>query len=88
MEQELMNNSSMLVKALEDHGGTDIEISYKDVAYIFPSSNPHPDSFGYKSIDNEALLEWGNANDWVITKLTEKAPIDAKQSPPLRFTKK
>ena len=74
-----------LRKALEEHGGDDVVISYEQVAKEFPSETPHPDSFEYKTIDESRLLLWAQNNSWKLEKLPEQARL--KNSPPIRFTK-
>ncbi len=73
----------ILKNALEEHGGSDVVIPYSQVAQVFPSDTPHPDSFEYKVIDEDRLLSWARENSWKV----EKVPAQAvsKNSPPIRF---
>ncbi|HEY7884918.1 MAG TPA: hypothetical protein VIC08_08245 [Cellvibrionaceae bacterium] len=75
----------ILKKAFDEHGGTDVVIPYGQVAQVFPSDIPHPDSFEYKVIDDDKLLSWARENSWKV----EKVPAQAvsKNSPPIRFTR-
>ncbi|MDC0660924.1 hypothetical protein [Marinobacter sp. SS21] len=70
---------------LEKHGGDDVTVSYADIAKIFPSDIPHPDSFEYKVIDEERLLSWAMAHSWKVEKVPNQAAL--KNSPPIRFTR-
>lgn len=82
-----MNNDDKLLKAIEEHGGTDIVIPYSDIARLFPSSEPHIDSFDYKKIDYHSLKEWASSNGFKVTTVPEQAPENSKSSPPIRFIK-
>jgi len=83
-----MNNGSVLLKAIEEHGGNDVVIPYWDIARLFPSSDPHPDSFDYKSIDQKSLMEWASDNGFEVSTVPDQAPANAKSSPPIRFKRK
>lgn len=83
-----MNNGDNLLKAIEKHGGTDVVIPYWDIARLFPSSDPHPDSFDYKVIDHNSLKEWASNNGFEVNTVPEQVPENAKSSPPIRFKKK
>ena len=74
-----------LSKALEEHGGSDVVIPYHQVADVFPSNVPHPDSFDYKEIDEGRLLSWAQDNSWKVAKVSEQATT--RNSPSIRFTK-
>ena len=52
-----MNSGDILRKAIEEHGGTEVVVPYWDIARLFPSSDPYPDSFDYKAIDHKPLKE-------------------------------
>jgi hypothetical protein len=82
-----MSNKDKLLTAIEDSGGTDVVIPYWDIARLFPSEDPHPDSFEYKKIDHHALKEWAAANGFEVMTIPEQAPKHAKLSPPVRFIK-
>lgn len=74
----------ILKNALEEHGGTDVVIPYSQVAWVFPSEVPHPDSFEYKVIDENRLLSWARKNSWKVEKIPTQA--GSKNSPLIRFT--
>lgn len=80
-----MDNEEILLKAIEEHGGDDVIIPYRDIALLFPSSEPHPDSFEYKSIDEKSFLKWAKDNSFSVNKTPEQAPKGAENSPPIRF---
>ena len=75
--------TDLLSLALEEHGGDDVVVSYSQVAAIFPSSRPHPDSFEYKLIDEVKLLDWANNNGWRLEKIKVKG--GGTSSPAIRF---
>lgn len=83
-----MNNGDILLKSIEEHGGNDVVIPYWDIARLFPSSEPHPDSFDYKVIDDKSLKEWAANNGFEVSTVPEQALENAKSSPPIRFRKK
>ena len=80
-----MNDISEFENELSRHGGTDIEIPYRDVARYFPSDQGHSESPEYKAIDTAALKAWCDEKGYSVSFLHEKAAIDAPNSPPLRF---
>lgn len=82
-----MSNKNKLLNAIAEHGGTDVVIPYWDIARLFPSSEPHPDSFDYKVIDHHTLEDWASSNGFKVTTVPEQAPDNAKSSPPVRFIK-
>ncbi|MCG7972048.1 MAG: hypothetical protein JBO36_15470 [Candidatus Thiodiazotropha taylori] len=82
-----MSNGDKLLTAIEENGGTDVVIQYWDIARLFPSDVPHPDSFDYREIDHHALKEWAASNGFKVTTVPEQAPDHAKLSPPVRFLK-
>ncbi|WOA31786.1 hypothetical protein [Alloalcanivorax xenomutans] len=75
----------ILKNALSEHGGEDVVIPYSQVAKIFPSEIPHPDSFDYKMIDEARLLDWAKNNSWEVQKLPDQAV--SPNSPPIRFSR-
>lgn len=75
----------ILKNALEEHGGSDVVIPYSQVAQVFPSDIPHPDSFEYKLIDENRLLSWAQENSWKVEKVLDQPAL--KNSPPIRFTR-
>ena len=83
-----MNKEDALLKAIEQHGGNDVVIPYWDIACLFPSTEPHPDSFNYKVIDQRSLKEWASDNGFDVSTVPDQAPDNAKSSPPIRFVKK
>ncbi len=83
-----MNNGDTLLKAIEGHGGNDVVIPYWDIARLFPSTDPHPDSFDYKAIDQQSLKKWASDNGYEVSTVPDQAPDNAKSSPPIRFKKK
>lgn len=83
-----MSYKDALLQSIERYGGKDIIIPYWDVAWAFPSIEPHPDSFEYKLIDEKSFLKWAEANNFTVSKVPAKAPEGAKHSPPIRFQKK
>jgi hypothetical protein len=82
-----MSNGDKLLTAIEENGGTDVVIQYWDIARLFPSDVPHPDSFDYKVIDHHSLKEWAASNGFKVMTVPERAPDHAKHSPPVRFIK-
>jgi hypothetical protein len=82
-----MSNEDKLLNAIMEHGGNDVVISYQDIALMFPSADPHPDSFEYKIIDHQLLREWASNNGFEVSTVPERAPENAKHSPPVRFIK-
>lgn len=82
-----MSNEDKLLTAIEESGGTDVVIPYLDIARLFPSDDPHPDSFDYKVIDHHALKEWVANHGFKVTTVPEQTPDHAKSSPPVRFMK-
>jgi hypothetical protein len=83
-----MRDGNTLLEALESHGGNDVVIPYSDIARLFPSSNPHPDSFDYNAIDQEQLKCWASENGFEVSTVPDQAPENAKSSPPIRFRRK
>lgn len=75
----------ILKKALEECGEADVIIPYSQVAQVFPSDTPHPNSFEYKIIDEGKLLSWAKENSWKVEKVPDQAA--SKNSPPIRFTR-
>ena len=82
-----MNKRDALLDAIVKHNGNDVSIPYWDIARLFPSNNPHPDSFEYKSVDQDALKKWATENGFIVSMLSEQAPENAQSSPPIRFRK-
>jgi hypothetical protein len=76
-----------LQNKLEQHGGNDLVANYSDVAFAFPSKNPHPYSFDYPRIDDKTLLEWAESKGWKVQLAQEMATEKDKGAPPVRFTK-
>jgi hypothetical protein len=46
-----------LQEKLNQHGGNDLVAAHSDIAFAFPSRDPHPYSFDLPRIDDVALLE-------------------------------
>ena len=82
-----MANGDLLLEAIKKHGGDDVVIPYRDIARLFPSVEPHPDSFEYKSVNKETLLQWATDNGFEVSILADQAPENAPNSPPFRFRK-
>lgn len=72
---------------LEQHGGTDLVAKHYDVAFAFPSRNPHPDSFDFPRIDDATLVEWAKSKGWKVQLAHEMTTEKDKGTPPVRFTK-
>lgn len=77
-----------LDKALEQHGGEDVFTEYSNVAYAFPSREPHLDSFDFPMIDEKGLFQWAKSKGYEVQLAHDKAADEDKHSPPIRFTKK
>lgn len=80
-----MNNLDILLESIIKYDGDDIVIPYWQIAHLFPTDNPHPDSMDYKSIDQDALKTWASENGFIVSMLPDQAPENAKNSPPIRF---
>lgn len=74
-------------EAIGKHGGHDIVIAYSQVADVFTSPEPHPDSFEHKRISKASLLVWAERNNWQVEFLTQKCSPQFPNSPPVRFRK-
>lgn len=55
-----------LQEKLDQHDGTDLVSMYSDVAFAFPSRDPHPYSFDLPKIDDVALLKWAKSKGWKV----------------------
>ena len=86
-----INDSQRWLNALQDkldrHRGTDIVAMHSDVAFAFPSRNPHPYSFDLPRIDDNALLEWAKSKGWKVLLAHELATEKENGVPPVRFIK-
>lgn len=82
-----MSNADKLLDTIKQNGGTDVIIRYSDIARLFPSDDPHPDSFDYKVIDHLALKQWAAKNGFKVSTVLDQAPEHARSSPPVRFIK-
>ena len=87
VKERIMANGDPLLAAIKEHGGDDVVIPYWDIARLFPSVEPHLDSFEYKSVDKEELLQWAADNRFEVSILADQAPENAPKSPPYRFRK-
>lgn len=72
---------------LEQHGGNDLVANHSDVAFAFPSRNPHPYSLDFPRIDDKALLEWAKSKGWKVQVAHELTTENDKGTAPIRFTK-
>lgn len=74
-----------LLNALENNSGEDLLVPYSQIATLFPSQEPHQDSFDYKVIDIKSLRSWAESNGWSVTTAPDQTPPNAPASPPIRF---
>jgi hypothetical protein len=88
---EWFNNSQQwreeLEKQLGQHGGQDLVVIYSDMAFAFPSREPHPFSFDFPRIDEASLFSWAKSKGWKVRIAHDMTKEQDQRVTSVRFTK-
>lgn len=78
---------SALDRALAAHDDEVALAHYSHVANAFPLSSPNPYTREHPLLNYRELKAWATHRGWYVRPAPERAPLEEKYRPPVRFTR-